>query len=183
MAWLFIVIPILVVMALNLPLGQGYRKLALPAALILAVLQVLLITMPTEMMLSFGMCPLCPFTFRTLDALGKIMMIAIGIVAFSAVIPGWHLTESAERKFDFANLIIISMAGMNGIILSGDLFTLYVFLEIVSVSSFILIAMDKGKASLEGSFKYIMLSAVATILMLSSIALVFMLTGGTTFAD
>lgn len=183
MAWLFILIPILAVIALNLPFGVSYRKLAYPAALLLAVSQVLFVLLPPETVLASGACPLCPFLFRSLDALGKIMILSIGIVAFCSVIAGWHLTERAERKFDFANLIILAMAGMNGIILSGDLFTLYVFLEIVAVASFILIAMDKNKSSLEGAFKYLILSAVATILMLSSIAMIVMLTGGTTFAD
>ncbi len=181
MAWLFVFIPILAVMFLNLPFGQGFRKFALPASIALAVAQVFFILVPPQCTLAFGACPLCPFIFRSLDPLGKIMMLSIGIVAFTAIITGWHLTESENRKFDFANLIILSMGGMNGIILSGDLFTLYVFLEVVSVASFILISMDKNKASLEGAFKYIMLSAVATILMLSSIALVVMLTGGTSF--
>lgn len=181
MAWLFIFIPVLAVILLNLPFGAAYRKSALSVALLLAVAQVAFLLAPLSGLLAFGMCPICPFTFRSIDALGRLMMLSIGIVSFSALLTGWRMTDQAERKFDFANLVLIAMAGMNGIILSGDLFTLYVFLEITAVASFILIAMDKNKASLEGSFKYLMLSAVATIMMLSSIALVVMLTGGTSF--
>jgi len=69
------------------------------------------------------------------------------------------------------------MVGMNGVVFSQDLFTLYVFLEIVAASSFILIALEKTKDGLEGAFKYILLSAVATVLILSSIAMIFMVCG------
>ncbi|MBN1823942.1 MAG: hypothetical protein JW803_06470 [Endomicrobiales bacterium] len=182
MSWTLVVVPIIAVILLNLPFGEGYRKLAFPAGIFLAVLQSALVLLPIENMFPYGACPLSPFVFLSPDALGLLMILSVGIVVFSALLVGWRMTDKTSRKSDFANLIILAMAGMNGVILSGDLFSLYVFLEIVAVSSFILIAMDKNREALEGSFKYIMLSAVATILILSSISVFLMLTGSTSFS-
>jgi multicomponent Na+:H+ antiporter subunit D len=70
---------------------------------------------------------------------------------------------------------------MNGVVLVTDLFSLYVFLEVTSVSSFILIAFNRDLGGLEGAFKYLILSAVATVLMLTGVALLMLVAGGTSF--
>ncbi|MDR0843215.1 MAG: NADH-quinone oxidoreductase subunit L [Acidobacteriota bacterium] len=106
-----------------------------------------------------------------------VMFLAIALVVFSAFWVGRYLISDENRRFVFNNLLILCMAGMNGIVLSNDLFTLYVFLEIVAAASFVLIALERTNAGLEGAFKYVLLSAVATVLVLSSMALIFMLVG------
>jgi multicomponent Na+:H+ antiporter subunit D len=72
---------------------------------------------------------------------------------------------------------------MNGIVLVEDIFSLYVFVEIAAIGSFILIAMDKDFAACEGAFKYIILSGTATIFMLSAVALLLLICGGTSFSS
>jgi multicomponent Na+:H+ antiporter subunit D len=67
-------------------------------------------------------------------------------------------------------------------VLVRDLFALYVFLEITAVTSFVLIALERGKAAFEGAFKYMVLSAVATALILGGLALLFVVAGDTSFA-
>ena len=109
--------------------------------------------------------------------LSAVMFISIALVVFSAFWVGGYLFSDNNRRFIFNNLLLLCMVGMNGVVLSQDIFTLYVFLEIVAASSFILIALEKTKAGLEGAFKYILLSAMATVLILSSIALLFMVCG------
>ena len=63
---------------------------------------------------------------------------------------------------------------MNGVAMVRDLFALYVFLEATAITSFILIAIDKGIDSFEGAFKYYVMSALATIMMLTAISLIFL---------
>ena len=69
------------------------------------------------------------------------------------------------------------IVGMNGMVLVTDLFSLYVFLEIVGISSFVLIAMFKSDTGLEGAFKYLVMSVLASIMILTGLAFVFMQTG------
>jgi multicomponent Na+:H+ antiporter subunit D len=83
---------------------------------------------------------------------------------------------------NFTSLMFVILAGMNGIVLVRDIFSLYIFLEITAVTSFILIAFDRDIFGLEGAFKYLILSGVATALLLSGIALFFILTGSTDFS-
>ncbi len=63
-----------------------------------------------------------------------------------------------------------------------DLFSLYMFIEVTAVASFILIAFQRDTNALEGAFKYIILSATATIMMLLSISIMLMVVGDTSFA-
>ena len=76
---------------------------------------------------------------------------------------------------------MLSFAGVNGIALARDIFSLYVFIEVVSISSFILICFNKDRDAFEGAFKYIILSAIATIFMLTSIAFIFLVSGDMSF--
>jgi multicomponent Na+:H+ antiporter subunit D len=59
---------------------------------------------------------------------------------------------------------------------------LYVFIEITAVASFILIAFQRDLNALEGAFKYIVLSATASVMMLLAISIFLLISGGTSFA-
>jgi multicomponent Na+:H+ antiporter subunit D len=80
------------------------------------------------------------------------------------------------------NLLILVLAGMNGIVMVKDVFSLYVFLEITAIVSFVLISLYRDMDALEAAFKYLVLSAIATVMMLSSIALLLLFAGDTSFS-
>ncbi|NLY37801.1 MAG: NADH-quinone oxidoreductase subunit L [Firmicutes bacterium] len=82
-----------------------------------------------------------------------------------------------QKRTGFASLLMMLILGMNGIVMVTDLFSLYVFLEIVGISSFVLIAMFKSETGLEGAFKYLVMSVLASIMILTGLAFIFMQTG------
>jgi multicomponent Na+:H+ antiporter subunit D len=67
-------------------------------------------------------------------------------------------------------------------VLVTDLFQVYIFLEVAAVASYALVAYGLERDELEASFKYLMLSVIASAAILVSIALLFGLTGGLSFA-
>jgi multicomponent Na+:H+ antiporter subunit D len=85
--------------------------------------------------------------------------------------------EHDKAKPAFYALLLVMIAGMNGLILSNDLFTMYLFLEVAAIASYGLIAFGLQQDELEASLKYLLLSAVATACILLSIAILFGLTG------
>jgi len=181
-----VLIPLFAVIVMNLPL-KGMRELSFPAALLLIIAQTgLAFMMPPSF---WNMAPPSGigsnFSLNfTVDALGVVMLISIGLVSFAAIISGWRTIGGTDQtqKADFASILLLCIAGMNGIVMVNDLFSLYVFLEIVAVASFVLISFHRDIWALEGAFKYIIMSAVATIMMLASIGLLLMLAGDTSFA-
>ena len=88
-----------------------------------------------------------------------------------------------RARFAFANLVLIALIGINGIAMVRDLFSLYVFIEVTSVAAFILVALRDGTAAFEGAWKYLLLSAVASVFMLASVALFLMTAGGVSFDE
>jgi multicomponent Na+:H+ antiporter subunit D len=116
------------------------------------------------------------------DHLSFIMFICIGMVSIASLFVARYTISEENGRFKFINLLILASLGMSGIIMVKDVFSLYIFMEITAVSSFLLIAYPKSLESLEGAFKYLVLSAVATVLMLTAIGILLMASGTTSFS-
>ena len=75
------------------------------------------------------------------------------------------------------------IGGMNGVVLSGDLFNIFVFLEISVISSYALVAFGVEKSELEASFKYQVLGGLASFLILFGIGFIYWKTKTLNIAD
>ena len=124
---------------------------------------------PVERVLGFGL---------SLDHLGGLLLLCAGIVGMAALLVSRRTLAEASERFMFANLVLVALVGINGIAMVRDLFTLYVFVEVTAVATFILITLRHGGHAFEGAWKYVILSAVASVLMLSSVALFLLSVGG-----
>ncbi|HDH27746.1 MAG TPA: monovalent cation/H+ antiporter subunit D family protein [Euryarchaeota archaeon] len=86
----------------------------------------------------------------------------------------------------FFALILLLIAGLTGMVVTGDLFNLFVFLEIASLASYALvpIAGSKGtKGRFEASFRYLYMGAIASTFTLIAIGFAYMATGTLNMAD
>jgi len=119
----------------------------------------------------------------SIDGLTLMVLLTIGLVALVALGFAANYQLSQNRRPGFNALVLLAVTGMNGLVMATDLFSLYVFLEIVAVTSFVLITYQQDDAGIEGAFKYMMLSAVATVFLLLGMAIVFALTGSIGYAD
>lgn len=118
-----------------------------------------------------------------IDGLSLLMLALInGIGVFVAIYSmGAMKNHGILRKY-YAMLMLLGM-GLNGVVLAGDLFTLYVFLEISAISTYVLVAFHGGAEELEASFKYQVLGGTASMFILLGIALLYRLTGTLNMAD
>ena len=87
------------------------------------------------------------------DVFSLIALFCIGMVTFAAFYTA--KTMIGKKAFQFTNLMMVMILGMNGLALVTDLFSLYVFLEITGVSSYVLISINRDNKGLEGGFKYL----------------------------
>ncbi len=119
-----------------------------------------------------------PFGYTmAMDFMGSVALFTIALVALMAVV----LNNGCD-SLNFANLTLMAVMGMSGVVLVRDLFSVYIFLELTAVSSYVLISMRKEREGFEGAFQYLVLSAVATILMLTAIALIYLTIGKLDYA-
>ncbi|MCX5782264.1 MAG: proton-conducting transporter membrane subunit [Elusimicrobia bacterium] len=180
---LFILIPFFILILINLFFSKAVKKLTFWIAAVLFLFQALIVIFkPIEFW--SGKLPsiekLFPFSLY-IDNLALVMLLSIGIIAFISLIVGQNTINDGTKRFNFINVLVLANIGMNGIVLVKDIFSLYVFLEITAVSSFILISLNRDMEALEGAFKYLILSSVATVMMLTSIALLVMYVGDTSY--
>ena len=83
----------------------------------------------------------------------------------------------------FYALVLLVIAGMMGTVLTGDIFNFYVFLEIMSVGSYALVAFRRNSESIEAGLKYLFIGSLGTSLILLSIAMLYGIVGSLNIAD
>jgi len=118
-----------------------------------------------------------------LDGLSVLMLVVINWIAFFATLYSVSYMRRFTAKAKFYSLFALMLAGMNGVVLTGDFFNLFVFLEIASIASYALVAFGVEAEELEAAFKYMVMSSVASILVLFSVGLLYGLTGSLNMAD
>lgn len=117
----------------------------------------------------------------SMSPVSLIFLFCIGMVAFVSVMTAIRSIDS--KKSSYVNLLMTLLVSMNGMVLVNDLFSLYVFLDVVGISSFVMIAMFQSRKGLEGSIKYLVISQLASIFILAGLAFVFMKTGSLAYKD
>jgi multicomponent Na+:H+ antiporter subunit D len=117
-----------------------------------------------------------------LDGFSLFMLMAIALVGLAACLFSIDYMEHYGAKANYYALFLVMVAGMNGLVLATDLFSVYLFMEVAAVASYALVAFGLGQDELEAAFKYLMLSVVATAFILISVAVVFGMTGSLDFA-
>jgi len=108
-----------------------------------------------------------------------VFLFCIGMVTFVSVMIAIRTVDT--KKISYVNLLMTLLIGMNGMVLVNDLFSLYVFLDIVGISSFVMIALYQSRKGLEGSIKYLVISELASIFMITGLAFIFMKTGSLSY--
>jgi multicomponent Na+:H+ antiporter subunit D len=108
-----------------------------------------------------------------LDGLSSLMLLAVNVVSAAAMLFSARYMEQYTAKSKYLSLFMLMVAAMNGLVLAGDLFNLFVFLEIASLASYALVGFGCEHEELEASFKYMVLGSVSSSLILFAIALVY----------
>jgi len=112
-----------------------------------------------------------------LDGLATLLLLSVNIVGFAVSLYSVDYMRRFTARSHFYSLFLLMVAGMNGVILAGDLFNLYVFLEVAAIASYSLVAFGCAHEELEASFKYIVLGSLSSALILTGVALVYGITG------
>lgn len=115
----------------------------------------------------------------TLDGLSLLMIFTVCVVSFAVGLFSIDYIEKYGSRAVYYSVLLVLVASINGIILSSDLFTMYIFIEAAGIASYGIIALGRTKYSIEGAFKYLILSAIASAFILLGIALIFVKIGST----
>lgn len=89
----------------------------------------------------------------------------------------------ARMLYGYFPIFHFLVMGLNGAFLTGDIFNLYVWFEVIIISSFVLMTLGGRKAQLEGAVKYMALNILASMFFLTGIGILYGITGSLNMAD
>ena len=161
------------------------RLSLLSLAVNLAVaLSLLIATADGEMF--FHRMGLWPFPYGIILAAdrltGTMLALSAAIVGACVVFADGYLSKN-ERREVFHPLIHFQLMGIQGAFLTGDLFNLFVFFEVMLMSTYALLSFYYNLDQLEMSFKYTCLNMIASILFLIGVSFVYAQVGTVNMAD
>ncbi|HBZ20383.1 MAG TPA: NADH/ubiquinone/plastoquinone (complex I), partial [Bacteroidales bacterium] len=121
--------------------------------------------------------------YMVMDGFTVIVLCIINIVGFLSAFYSISYIKRYTSENLFYSLFCLMIGGMNGVVLSGDMFNIFVFLEISVISSYALVAFGVEKNELEASFKYQILGGIASFLILFGIGFIYWKTKTLNIAD
>lgn len=118
-----------------------------------------------------------------IDLFSAIMVLITSIIAFTASVYSLDNIDNDREKFGFYPLLQFLLMGINGAFITGDMFNLYVWFEVMLISSFVLIALGGKKAQLEGAIKYVTLNLLSSAIFLAGVGILYGIAGTLNMAD
>lgn len=112
-----------------------------------------------------------------LNALLLLIISAVSTVVLIAANTSIKQEIPADKHSYFYILYLLSLAGMLGIVATGDAFNVFVFLEISSLSAYALIALGKDRRALWASYQYLVMGTIGATFILIGIGLMYQMTG------
>lgn len=117
------------------------------------------------------------------DTFSAIMIIIAGIMSSAASIFFFAMVDKEREKLGFYIFYQTMIMGVCGALLTGDIFNLYVWFEVILMSSFILLVLGSEKKQIEGAVKYVAINLISSVIFLSAIGLLYGLNGTLNMAD
>ncbi|MEW6087602.1 MAG: monovalent cation/H+ antiporter subunit D family protein [bacterium] len=114
------------------------------------------------------------------DIIGGFILVLVNFISFLVAIYSSKYILNyiiAEKRGLYWTLFLLMTAGMSGVCLTGDIFNFYVFYEVASLSSYALVSINGESEAIEAAFKYLLISALASIFIVFGIGLLYSATG------
>jgi len=166
--------------AMGIALAASWAVLAMAIGLLLRVLQ------HGTVSYALGDWPVPWGIEYRVDVLGAFVLTLIsgvGAVVFSAAPRSIDREIPRDQHYLFCAVYLLSLSGLLGITVTGDLFNLFVFLEISALSSYAMISLGPHRRARLAAFNYLVLGTIGATFILIGIGLMLMMTGTLNMAD
>jgi len=117
------------------------------------------------------------------DLFSAIMVVLAGLIGLSVAVYSLADMDKERERFGYYPLLNVLLMGVCGAFLTGDLFNLYVWFEVMLIASFVLIALGGERAQLEGAIKYVTLNLVSSAIFLAAVGILYGVVGTLNMAD
>lgn len=120
------------------------------------------------------------------DALGALLLLVVTGASLFALVSGRESLDGqidAGRQPYFFAAWLLALAGLSGIVVTADAFNIFVFMEISSLASYVLIAGGPDRRALPSVFKYLVMGTIGATFYLIGVGLIYMMTGTLNLGD
>jgi len=107
------------------------------------------------------------------DALGAVMTVISALVGLTTLLYAFHDIQMPRMKGYFYSLFQFLLFGINGAFLTGDLFNLFVFFEVVLMTSYVLLVLGNQHKQATSGFTYLTLNLIGSTLFLTGAGLIY----------
>ena len=187
-----VVIPLLLsAVAALMPNGRSGWAVSLLAALSAAILSIVLaVQVQLSGVISYelgGWAPPLGIEFRV-DALNAALLLLVsglGLLSVIYALPSVADEVVAKRQALFYSAFLVCFAGLLGVAITGDAFNMFVFLEISSISTYVLVGMGAGRdrRALTAAYNYLILGTIGATFFVIGVGFLYMATGTLNMAD
>ena len=118
------------------------------------------------------------------DHLGAMMLVLLTFITLFVAIYSKDsiVAEAPDKEVPFYSVFLLLVCGLTGIVATADMFNLYVFLEITSLTGYALISIGR-RAAVVSAFRYVILGTVGACFYLLSVGYLYSVTGSLNMAD
>lgn len=117
------------------------------------------------------------------DPLSALMVLVSAIMALAVAVYALGDIDPVRERGGYHTVFQVLMVGVCGSFITGDLFNLYVWFEVMLISSFVLLSLGGTKEQIDGALKYAGINLIATACFLLAVALLYGITGTLNMAD
>lgn len=117
------------------------------------------------------------------DLFSAIMVVMVGLVGFTVVLFSFGSIDQRRERFGYYPSILFLLMGCCGAFLTGDIFNLYVWFEVMLISSFVLLGLGGERSQLEGAIKYFALNLLISSFFLGAVGILYGMTGALNMAE
>jgi len=120
------------------------------------------------------------------DALSAFVLVLVSLTA-AVVAPYAKISIAAElpreQEYLFFAMFCLCLAGLLGITITGDMFNVFVFLEVSSLSTYVMIALGQRRKALVAAYQYLIMGTIGATLYVIGVGLLYLMTGTLNIAD
>jgi multicomponent Na+:H+ antiporter subunit D len=117
------------------------------------------------------------------DLFSALMVVMTGVVGVAVTGASFAGVDPRREGLGYHALIHVLLMGVAGAFLTGDIFNLYVWFEVMLIASFVLMSLHRTRAQLHAAFTYVGLNLLASAFLLTAIGLLYGQAGTLNFAD